>query len=715
MTRAKAQRRTADPVVTLTILATEVLAGDQVTSGLGGSTTTVTDRQIVRGAGGREVRIETTTLGTLTVDDGAELVVNRPGVPGGDEPAYSLELDVQLAAVLANDDSSTGALLRGLGVRVFAIEDHGAKVDDSTDDLAAWTAAIAAAGAAGGGVVTARTPGVSVVSAAIVPQSNVTFRGTPGFAVRRSTNGHLFDSNGISVSDVTWESLTMLGPVSNRPTVPTRARTTSGPGADVAIWMDGDLDTATPGAGTVRNITVRNCTVRGSTWLPIRLAGIRGVTLVTGCLFDNCMDAGFIFCEQVICANNTSLDSADNGFSISRGNRKVTCTGNTVENAAFYGIWLSGFTGSVGPEDFACTGNTVRGCGQAGIVLMDAPSYGVVVGNTVDQMGYRGPAGAPDDTTCCGIFVKGTSTSLASPTVFSTGLLIAGNTIRRAPRAGVYVTGAVAVKVTDNLILDTGTQFFADGTSAIAASFGSQNVGIYLDTPATISRSVVADNVVVDTRATPYTNWAVQPAAAAGVSISGNHLFGARNANPLPYRVKSDALGLVASGCENMPRWAASNATGITMPSGAVRFAYFTAPRNMAVSRLSLSSGTTAAGATPTLVRFGLYSVAANGDLTQLSQTASDTGVFAAAGTFYERALGSAVTLTEGQLYAVAAIVVTAAAAPSVQGALAGTGPDNALAPRLSGTVTGQTDLAASYTAGQLSTTQSIPYVRALP
>lgn len=130
MTRAKAQRRTADPVVTLTILATEVLAGDQVTSGLGGSTTTVTDRQIVRGAGGREVRIETTTLGTLTVDDGAELVVNRPGVPGGDEPAYSLELDVQLAAVLANDDSSTGALLRGLGVRVFAIEDHGAKVDE---------------------------------------------------------------------------------------------------------------------------------------------------------------------------------------------------------------------------------------------------------------------------------------------------------------------------------------------------------------------------------------------------------------------------------------------------------------------------------------------------------------------------------------------------------------------------------------------------------
>jgi hypothetical protein len=207
----------------------------------------------------------------------------------------------------------------------------------------------------------------------------------------------------------------------------------------------------------------------------------------------------------------------------------------------------------------------------------------------------------------------------------------------------------------------------------------------------------------------------VQPESAAGVSISGNHLLGARNTNPLPYRVRSDSMGMLRLGAENMPRWAANNSTGITMTSGAVRFSYFVAPRNMALTRLSVSSGTTAAAATPTLARAGLYSVAGNGDLTQLAATTSDTGMFAAALTPYSRALSTTVTLTEGQAYAVATVVVTAAAAPTVQGALAGTGGDNSLAPRLSGVLTAQTDLAASYTAGQVANSQSIPYVQALP
>jgi hypothetical protein len=612
--------------------------------------------------------------------------------------------------------STTGAIFTSGGGKVGAlltnVKDNGVFGNGSTDDLAAIQAVVNSVSAAGGGIVYF-PPATYLVSAPIVPASNVTLLGAgPASVLKTSANGIIIASAAAAFNDFTIDNLTLVGPVNNTVTVPTRARTTSGSGCTIAVSIDGSLDT-TGSFPVITNFVMRNCRVRNCTSLPIRIFGVTGVTSVTGCEFTNCMDAGFGFNAEVICSNNHSYSSADNGFSISRGNQKVTCTGNTVENAAFYGIWLTGFTGTTGPQDFSCVGNVVKGCGQAGIVLMDAPKWGAVTGNMIDKLFYRGPTGTPDDSTCCGIFVKGDSTSVSAPATLSTGLLIAGNTIRQAAKAGIYLTGASGVKVTGNLLIDTGTQFFADGTTAITSSFTSQNVGIYVDTPSTSANIVITDNMTVDTRGTPYTNWGVQPLPAANVYTVGNTMWGCRNVSNLPTTVRSDTLGRLAGAQETMPRWAATNGTNNTMVSGAVRFAYFVAEASQTVAHLSLTCGGTAAGATPTLVRYGLYSVDSAGNLTQLAQTASDTTIFAAAQTSYSRTI-TATALTQGQQYCIAAIVVTAATAPTAQGALI-VGNDGALSPRLCGVLTAQSDLAASYTAGQVNPSTSFVYAAALP
>jgi hypothetical protein len=588
-------------------------------------------------------------------------------------------------------------------------------------DFANIQGQIDAAAAAGGGIVQLPAGGFRT-SAPIRPRSNVTLRGAgDATTITLTINGHTIASDATPLSNFRVEDLKLVGPVNQTVTVPTRGRTTSGPGADVAIWIDGDLNTSTDdpppgGRPVISNVSVHNVTVEGSTWLPVRLAGIRGKVAVTESLFYNTMDVGFIFCEEVICANNTSIMSADNGFSISRGNRKVTCTGNTVENAAFAGIWLSGFIGSTGPDDFTCTGNTVRGCGQQGIALMDAPVYGTIVGNTIDKMFYRGYAETQDDTTCCGIFIRGVSNNTTTPGTFTRALLIADNTIRSSPRAGIYVNGASGLKISNNLIVDTGTQYAANGTSLITASFTSTNIGIMFDVPATVTTCTVNSNTIIDTRGTPYLNWGIYPTAVASVTMSGNNTIGARNTTTLQPTVRADFLGLLSVGQETMPRWAATQMATLTMPSGAVRIAYFIASRNETVANLSMSTGNTAAAATPTLVRFGLYSVAANGDLTQIAATVSDATIFATTLTRYARALSAPVTLVEGQQYAVAALVVTAAAAPSVTGVLCATPVDNGLmTPRLCHVVTGQADLAATYAQASLAQSQSFVYAAVTP
>jgi hypothetical protein len=194
--------------------------------------------------------------------------------------------------------------------------------------------------------------------------------------------------------------------------------------------------------------------------------------------------------------------------------------------------------------------------------------------------------------------------------------------------------------------------------------------------------------------------------AGQGVYVSGQPLSLQRNT------LRSDTLNLLDVEQENVPWWAANSAT-IAMTSGLARFSMFTARRTMSVANLRFLSGGTAAGATPSLVKFGLYTVDLSSaraivTLTRVAVTASDTALFAAANTAYSKALTAAYTVQEGARYAVAALVVTAAAAPTVQGV---TGGAVQTGPWYAAQVAAQADLGASYAVGALTNSASAPYV----
>lgn len=157
--------------------------------------------------------------------------------------------------------------------------------------------------------------------------------------------------------------------------------------------------------------------------------------------------------------------------------------------------------------------------------------------------------------------------------------------------------------------------------------------------------------------------------------------------------------------------------SGTVASSGVMRLAFFTAERTEAVANVRVACGA-AAGATPTLCRVGVYSVASNGDLTLLSATANDTTLFGTASTWYTRALETSFTKQAGQRYAAGILIVSTATMPNIIGfnAVNSVAPaELSLPPRLTGQASSLTDIPASITEASLSATKDSPYVALLP
>lgn len=156
----------------------------------------------------------------------------------------------------------------------------------------------------------------------------------------------------------------------------------------------------------------------------------------------------------------------------------------------------------------------------------------------------------------------------------------------------------------------------------------------------------------------------------------------------------------------------------VTLSTGFMRVVYFKARSSETITKLLLTSATTAAAATPTLVRAGIYTVAADWSLTLAASIANDPTIFAAASTEYLRALTSPLTKTAGSWYAVGLLVVTAVGAPTVPGvaltssALSGSTQNR---PRVATFASGQTDLPASASAASLGATPYVPYALLVP
>lgn len=162
-----------------------------------------------------------------------------------------------------------------------------------------------------------------------------------------------------------------------------------------------------------------------------------------------------------------------------------------------------------------------------------------------------------------------------------------------------------------------------------------------------------------------------------------------------------------------------ATSASVTLTSQQLRLTYFTARKTETITQVRLLAGVTAAAATPTLIRAGIYSVnPSTGDLALLAATASDTAIFAAANTRYTRSLTSSLAKVAGTRYALGMLVVSAAAMPTLIGKLtvAGALPlESAELPRICALLSGQADLPSTVTDASLTSTASTQYAVLLP
>jgi hypothetical protein len=152
------------------------------------------------------------------------------------------------------------------------------------------------------------------------------------------------------------------------------------------------------------------------------------------------------------------------------------------------------------------------------------------------------------------------------------------------------------------------------------------------------------------------------------------------------------------------------------MASGRANFVGFTPAAGATVSTLSVAVRGTAA-ATITLARLGLFTVAADGALTLVARTAASTtlgnGTFTLASAALDTTGGypASYTVAAGQRYAFGCLWV-ATTAPTLYGSTS-LPSICAWLPWAAMFITGQTDLAASYTFASLSASGDLPFLAA--
>jgi hypothetical protein len=166
-----------------------------------------------------------------------------------------------------------------------------------------------------------------------------------------------------------------------------------------------------------------------------------------------------------------------------------------------------------------------------------------------------------------------------------------------------------------------------------------------------------------------------------------------------------------ATRLETCPRYVAGSSQALVSQS--MQLSYLTPAAALTVGYLMTFCSTGASGGS--VVRFGLYSVAANGDITLVARTANDTTLLNTTSTTYVKALDTTggfpatYTMVAGQRYALAVLVV--GATPSVRGASPALG---AIPPAINRVMTLQSDLPTGTTASaSLSATSLCPWMGA--
>lgn len=150
-----------------------------------------------------------------------------------------------------------------------------------------------------------------------------------------------------------------------------------------------------------------------------------------------------------------------------------------------------------------------------------------------------------------------------------------------------------------------------------------------------------------------------------------------------------------------------------------LRLCYFSARKTEVTTQVRVGTGTTSAAATPTLCRIGLYEIADDGGGSLVASTVNNTALFASTATAYTVPWSASYVKIAGRRYALGVLVVSAVATPTMVGhaLLISTfgQAEYAVAPRLNGLLTGQSDLPSTFTDLSLSSPTGRIYAVLLP
>lgn len=170
---------------------------------------------------------------------------------------------------------------------------------------------------------------------------------------------------------------------------------------------------------------------------------------------------------------------------------------------------------------------------------------------------------------------------------------------------------------------------------------------------------------------------------------------------------------LLESGEETLVRGQRTDSSTIT--SQRLALTYFNARKSETTSAVRFWCGSTAA-ATVTLIRAGLWTIAANGDGTLVASTPNDTALLGTPSAANTKSWSVPYAKVAGVRYAVG-ILSVATTAGSMIGTTAATGfgAELAVAPRLSGGWSNQTDLPSSFTDANITATSPPMYFALIP
>lgn len=190
---------------------------------------------------------------------------------------------------------------------------------------------------------------------------------------------------------------------------------------------------------------------------------------------------------------------------------------------------------------------------------------------------------------------------------------------------------------------------------------------------------------------------------AAGATASSDVTALAARATALEALTYPESYNFRADGSITTIQRTDCNSAAQTTATQRLVLSYFTARKALTSTQVQVTTGSTAAAATPTLCRVGLYSIAANGDGTLVASHANDTAMFATQNLAYTKTWTAPVDLVAGTRYAVGILVVSAGATPTFLGVTPGVAFEFTRAPAMANHLAGQADLPASFLAASLA------------